>query len=394
MISVLVLSTCEKYELKRALNIILEQTMLPDEIVIIDSVNNEDSYEYIEENITSIVRYIKVDSTSKTDIYGLFRIGIKYITGDYVAFYDTKDIWHTNVIESYSNCIKESKADIITAGYTCQSSMGGAFLPSDFFGEGQASYAYIQFLDSFSSVCLKISVAINNKPNLEKIRCCTVDTIILDHQTVDFYTVDKQEKKFWNCYEEIFRDLNILYHAMRYCIRRYQRVNLDRYSFLDFADNVSLSVTDAVEILYGRPEIARIDDFERKDYLINIEKKQNNYLLMRNWVELKNKGRSIEDVLKNMNVSVIGIYGAGKHGQMLYDELKNTSIKVSIWIDSNPKTSQLYGVDVIPVSDLSRSTMEMDAIVVTPFQDFCSISDSVKRVTDCPIISLEELVKG
>ena len=75
-------------------------------------------------------------------------------------------------------------------------------------------------------------------------------------------------------------------------------------------------------------------------------------------------------------------------GERLYDELKDSDIKVLYAIDKN--ADAIYAeVDVLtPDDDLP----EVDLIVVTPVHYFDEIEEMLADKVDCPVISIEDVV--
>ena len=112
------------------------------------------------------------------------------------------------------------------------------------------------------------------------------------------------------------------------------------------------------------------------------------YLMMKQWVKVKQKGKSLSLYFEKAGYKKIAIYGMSYAGISLTEELKNTSIDV------------LYGVDINAeniISDIKVITPDeplekVDAIVVTAIFAFSVVKKMLSEKIDCPIISLEDIV--
>lgn len=112
------------------------------------------------------------------------------------------------------------------------------------------------------------------------------------------------------------------------------------------------------------------------------------YLMMNQWVKVKQDGKNLAAYFEKNEYKEIAIYGMSFAGETLVDELKGSDIKVKYGIDRNAE--KIYAdVDVItPDSYLE----EVDAIVVTSITFFDQIERTLSERVDCPIISLEDVL--
>lgn len=118
------------------------------------------------------------------------------------------------------------------------------------------------------------------------------------------------------------------------------------------------------------------------------EKHLDMFLLMNQWLKLKQEGKRIDKALEERGYSKIAIYGLSYIGERLYDELNGSCIEVKYGID---KRADFF------YSDLQHFTMDdelpaVDAIIVTPIYYFEEIKQSLAEKTDCPIVSIEDII--
>ena len=112
------------------------------------------------------------------------------------------------------------------------------------------------------------------------------------------------------------------------------------------------------------------------------------FLMMNQWVAVKQDGKNLADYFEKNNYHSIAIYGMSYAGERLLEELKNSNIQVKYGIDKN--AAGIY-------SDIELVTMEdkldeVDAVVVTPIFFFDEIEQQLSKKVDCPIISLEDIL--
>lgn len=110
--------------------------------------------------------------------------------------------------------------------------------------------------------------------------------------------------------------------------------------------------------------------------------------LMNQWLKIKQEGKKVEDYFHNNKIGTIAIYGMSYAGERLYEELKNTDIKIRYAIDRNCEGIYM-DIDILSPDE---EFPEVDAIVVTPVSFFHEIKDMLRKKIDCRIISLEEVV--
>ncbi len=105
------------------------------------------------------------------------------------------------------------------------------------------------------------------------------------------------------------------------------------------------------------------------------------------WMKIKEGNKSLESYFVENNIKVIAIYGIGRLGKHLIEELKETSVEVAYGIDRN------YGV-VSPIKcyGLEDKWPEVDAIVVTVTFDFENIAAMLQERTTAEIISLDDIL--
>ena len=112
------------------------------------------------------------------------------------------------------------------------------------------------------------------------------------------------------------------------------------------------------------------------------------FLMMNQWVKIKQEGKNIAFYFKKNGYKKIAVYGMSYAGETLLEELNGTGIEVSYAIDKN--ADSIY-------TDVKVVTMEnhldaVDAVVVTAITFFDEIEEKLAKKVSCPVISLEDIL--
>lgn len=112
------------------------------------------------------------------------------------------------------------------------------------------------------------------------------------------------------------------------------------------------------------------------------------YLMMNQWVKVKQEGKNLSAYFEKEGYKKIAIYGMSYAGETLVNELKGSGIEVAYGIDRN--ADSLYAdVDVVTMEDELGT---VDAIIVTAITFFDEIEEKLSEKIDCPVLSLEDVL--
>ncbi len=106
------------------------------------------------------------------------------------------------------------------------------------------------------------------------------------------------------------------------------------------------------------------------------------------WMILRQNGRSVAEHLKKNGYRSVAIYGMHYLGKCLLKELQTGGVEVKYAIDRNAKAVNA-GVEVMDPGD---QLPVADAIIITAFFYFNEIERTLMEVTDCPVISFEDIL--
>lgn len=118
-----------------------------------------------------------------------------------------------------------------------------------------------------------------------------------------------------------------------------------------------------------------------------VSKFKSYYNMLNQWLILKQEGKDLIQYFTDNNYKKIAIYGMGEMGNRLYDELKDSDIKIAYAIDKN-----IAAYSELEILDVDDDFPEVDVIVVSAIFAFEEVDDELSEKISCPIVSLEDVV--
>lgn len=130
------------------------------------------------------------------------------------------------------------------------------------------------------------------------------------------------------------------------------------------------------------------------DNKVSIEKEagieRNNLFIqtLDRWMTLRDNGISIERYLRKLNCKKVAIYGLGKIGNHLYEELRRTQIEI-VGIDR----ADIYNNYQMPVYKPDDCFEDIDLIIVTSFE-YEVIFQKLREKYTGKIVSFQQLLSA
>lgn len=138
----------------------------------------------------------------------------------------------------------------------------------------------------------------------------------------------------------------------------------------------------------GTGVVGKVMSQETKNARFLADKHLALFLMMDQWVKVKQEGKRLDTYFERNHYRKIAVYGMSYVGQTLVDELKNTDIVVAYGIDK--KADNLYAdIDIVSGEDTLEN---VDVVVVTAITFFEEIAEKLATKLDCPIVSLEDIL--
>ena len=125
------------------------------------------------------------------------------------------------------------------------------------------------------------------------------------------------------------------------------------------------------------------------DSLSEDVRKLNKYLeIYERWIDLKNAGSGVCQFIRENGFERIAIYGAGRLGRSLCNDLKHEGIRPVYLIDQNKTVTY----EDYPVYTLENELPEADVVIITPVRLYEEIAEMLEEKIFCPLLSLEDII--
>ncbi len=382
-ISVIVTTYNRKYEVRRALDSVYTQTVTPYEVLLIDDCSGDGTRQYIESFQFKNLKYFELSENSGPGAARNY--GIRQSTGDYIAFLDSDNEWYQTKLEEFEKVIQSlvGKWDVIYSKYKKHDKFDCDIFPKklDLFSSSLDNMIWLQNLADASS-------SIYKKDFLEEIglfsetMTTNIDWELLlrgrKKREILVKSIDKVLTENWIMFDSISENVEL---------ERKEMASL----FLDHANNFFQAIIQnqkAVEEQYTALQ-KHYEDTEKhfKDLL---ERKSSFYDFMSKWMQMKLEGGSVSENLIRNKCEKIAIYGAGKHGKYLYQDLLHSKVQVEYFIDRNKDAVQYLDTAIYTIEE--RLPM-VDAIIVSPFLEFQTIKNELEKRCKYRIIALNEIIE-
>lgn len=112
--------------------------------------------------------------------------------------------------------------------------------------------------------------------------------------------------------------------------------------------------------------------------------------ILSEWLQLKLDKRSIAEYLESINCNRIIIYGFGKYGKLLKDDLHDSDITIIGIIDR--RANLLKDVENMTIYTPNEQLPECDAIIVSVIKNYDRVLLDMKNKVKIPVMSLYELL--
>lgn len=153
----------------------------------------------------------------------------------------------------------------------------------------------------------------------------------------------------------------------------------------------NLYVDEPIDNLYIRFKIINL---KRAEGLLKSTTLDNRnqlyYNLLYNWICLKQKDDKFLSFLQYKGYEKIAIYGYGKIGKLLYEEIKHLDIEISfLQKEGNYITEE--GVRIFEIGELQKN--KFDLIIITPIYEGEKIKSDLMGYFDKEIIKIDDLLE-
>lgn len=113
--------------------------------------------------------------------------------------------------------------------------------------------------------------------------------------------------------------------------------------------------------------------------------------ILNQWLAIKQKGKNLASFFEDNDIGNAAIYGMGALGERLLCDLRQLQIPVLYGIDKMAEEKRIQGLKLYGAD--TDFYPDVDAIIVTPVQDYWNIVEALKNKTKVPILSLEDVIE-
>lgn len=395
-VSVVITTHNRKYEVRRALEDVYKQTVQPYEIILIDDASTDETKDYLEKFRFDRLQYIRLEQQQGP---GAARnTGIKRAKGNYIAFLDSDDQWKEDKLEKFITAIetvqgRNEEVDICFSSYRQHFELDTILKPDIALID---DINHIQSCDLIITNPIAASAAIYSKSILEKLGGFSEQyTTIINWELIIRYTKECQVRVYfiqdeltecWQMHDGVGEDKELMLVEKKKLLEEYEE--LFESTLLEEHKKIELELKREIDL-----KCEEILNMNSKLCTCNnvINRKSSFYNLLGKWMELLLSGESLADKIILAGKRNIAIYGAGRHGELLYkDLLKNTKVKVSYFIDNKLAGQKHHGIKVYSPKD---ELPQVDAIIVTPYLEFDSIVAELNNSKGYDIISINDMLQ-
>ena len=355
--SIITICYNEEKTIRKTMESVLKQSWNNFEYIIVDG-GSDDATIPIAMDYAARDNRIRWYSEKDEGIYNAMNKGIRYSGGEFLYFLNAGDLFYdTDVLKHAANVIAQSKAEIII----------GKMIQDHGAGRVIHSYSVDHLRDDLSK---------------RKIVCH--QTIIASRESLE----SGFQEKYVICadYDWLCRQVN----AGRR-IAKFDSIVViyDSFGVSSQAQYRKKLIKESMEIAFKNfPREALVDYNAQEKLLIQESKNRSLYIILNQWLLLKQRGIELHSYFTAKGIREIAIYGFHLLGQRLYDELKEGPVRVKYAIDKKPAENGRE----ISVYHPDDTLDAVDAVVITPVFDVLEIKGALARKMDCRMVSIEEVL--
>ena len=407
-ISVVITTKNRKYEVARAIRSVLNQTEEPFEIILVDDASVDGTKEFLNaQNLTGFRYIYNVEGKGP----GRSRnIGMIAATGDYIAFLDSDNEWFPNKIEECTKyIIQYEDVDFVCAKYKMHYEFSTVIRPA-FLEDGDLTsndeILVYNMADASATVYKKIFL--EELGGFSEKYISNIDWELLlrarEKKNIKLIKIHDVLSENWVMADSISEQEEIETKERMLLYDKYKKDIFEKNLGLKVYEQYAASLPDYLSdsqkrnIFFKRmqyqPEwmdcIYNQLSYQHAAISSTYVRKDSFYNMLCKWVEAKQRGVSLADILVDEGIHTVAIYGYGRHGRLLYEELKNSAITVSYIIDRNAE--RYMEESQLPIYALECAFPEIDAVIVSAYLEFDSIVNDIKGKVPAKMIALDKLV--
>lgn len=394
---------------------VLQQTYKHIHVYIIDDGSEDNTERKIRElnneKITYYKNHVNMGANASRNK------GIEISVADYIAFQDSDDVWSIDKLEKQMAVMQENKeVDVVYCDfYHCKPEGSRLFLGERITtydkNEGIRKTLLNRNIVTTSTMLVKrkcfeeVGGFDETLPRLQDWELC-----LRLSERYKFRCVSEGLVSLYSSNNSISSDLMKYSRAMSYICLRYKlqmqkegvwEENIRKIAFKILGEGDGKNeIEECFNTVY---EVLPEEDLKNAGihkafvtYMINLKKNKDYYEVGCDWLEGLIRENRLSDFFVRRECHKIGIYGAGKYGILLKQQLiREDRIEIACFIEkSEIDTNDIDGIKVLNISKIKKEDLEMlGAIVVTPVFEFEKIKKELSEKFKGEIISIKDIVR-
>ena len=335
--------------IEKTLESVLHQTYSDIEYIVIDGGSVDGTLDIIKEYMPLFQGRMQYISERDEGVYSAMNKGLKKATGDLIGIINSDDQYETDAVEAAVSNLDGHPYEVIY---------------------GYCTYKY----RNGYQMTMK-----NNHLDLDK-EMIPHPTCFVTRKTYDRYGIFSEKYKIVSDYELMLR-----FHRVKEI--KFIQIPETMASFMEGGLSSGEEAEKEKALLrksYGLAACEMTDREIRREF----EKHKKLFVAGIRWIQLKQENKNIADVLLQMGYHEIAIYGMSMLGERLVEELKNSKVVVSYYIDK-VRTDVYEGI----CAKKPETELELvDAVIVTAIASYDQIVNTLRNKIACPVLSLEDIM--
>lgn len=356
LVSVVIPMYNRENTIRRAIESVINQTYKNIEIIVVDDNSTDASVRIVEEYVGDRVKLILLPHNSGAN--AARNAGIREAKGDYIAFQDSDDEWLPDKLTIQMDCMLNEGYKVLFCPYTLISS--GNFMKQ--FPEANViqrvkeggAVSILRYGNLASTQTLVIAREVTEKVGLFDESMPRLQDYEYMIRIAQMYDIGCVEQSLVNAYRQeqsITTDQNAYFEAVEILLEKHgDFLNIESF----------LQRTKPLNIIENNETFHAQVDQLRKLYAKDSNSRENDFnvamisALGQKYMSLKRRQRDYrESRIMQLQDKEFAIYGAGRIGKEVCDELKHQKLHPQFFIVSQFQDNTVPYIDGIPIKEIS-----------------------------------------
>ena len=389
----IVLPTYNRGEmLKKTISSIISQTYTNWELIIVDDASNDNTAGIVKGMDDSRICYVKNEKNCGSN-YSRNR-GAELANGEFLAFIDSDNEWMPEKLEKQINCFEvQGELELVFCKVLVNEGGFEKIVPNEQIEDLKEIMVRKNIVDTSATLMRKAAfekvgkfderisrlqdwdlffrfIVVNECPTLYIDECLDINYIQEDSISKNNWKLFDSMIYFMNKYEKWYSSMSAV--KKHIVMMLHESMNEEEYTYAYRKILSLISNNDNLLKEYIQQKELSFGQFDEKKQR---EKYQAWYRTLYKWKKRNaEEGALVLEYINNSNVENVAIYGLGKWGELIYDEIKNQSDFRIYGIDENK--TEFHNIEIKKLNDNLNG---IGLIIVSVFMDFNAIKERLEQ---------------